>query len=70
MRVRTIEKKSVQILKTVIVVAAFLAGASLAVADGRPNILLIMTDDQGNNLGYLGNPHLQTPNIDALAAEY
>jgi arylsulfatase A-like enzyme len=46
-----------------------LAWGGLAVAGQRPNILLIMTDDQGNNLGYLGNPHLDTPNIDTLAAE-
>ena len=28
-----------------------------------------MTDDQGNNLGYLGNPWLKTPNIDKFANE-
>ena len=48
---------------------AILAGSDLALANERPNILLIMTDDQGNNLGFRGNPHLKTPNIDTLAAE-
>ena len=52
-----------------LLVFAILAGNGLVLADERPNILLIMTDDQGNNLGYRGNPHLQTPNIDTLAAE-
>jgi arylsulfatase/arylsulfatase A len=34
----------------------------------RPNILVIMTDDQGySDVGYNGNPLLQTPRIDALA---
>jgi arylsulfatase A-like enzyme len=33
----------------------------------RPNIVFILTDDQGyGDLGCLGNPVLQTPNIDAL----
>jgi len=34
-----------------------------------PNIILIMTDDQGwGDLSMNGNPNLSTPNIDALAA--
>ncbi|MCA8995668.1 MAG: arylsulfatase [Planctomycetaceae bacterium] len=35
---------------------------------GRPNVLLIMTDDQGyGDLSINGNPHLRTPSIDGLA---
>ncbi len=35
----------------------------------RPNIILIMTDDQGiGDLGVAGNPILETPNIDAMAS--
>ncbi|HBE42395.1 MAG TPA: arylsulfatase [Bacteroidales bacterium] len=35
-----------------------------------PNVLLIITDDQGyGDLSYTGNPHLKTPNIDRLAGE-
>jgi len=42
---------------------------SVATAAGRPNILLIVSDDQGyNDLGVLGNGIL-TPNLDRLAAE-
>ena len=36
-------------------------------ADGRPNILLVMTDDQGHgDFSFHGNAHLQTPHIDKL----
>ncbi|MDE3742323.1 arylsulfatase [Maribacter polysaccharolyticus] len=36
----------------------------------RPNIIIIITDDQGyGDLGYTGNPHVKTPNIDAFARE-
>ncbi|MBT4691714.1 MAG: sulfatase-like hydrolase/transferase, partial [Planctomycetaceae bacterium] len=35
----------------------------------RPNILIVLTDDQGwGDLSLNGNKNLETPNIDALAA--
>ncbi len=39
-------------------------------ADGRPNIILIVTDDQGyGDIGYHGNKTLKTPQMDKLAEE-
>ena len=36
----------------------------------HPNVIIIMTDDQGyGDLGITGNPHVRTPKIDAFAAE-
>ena len=48
--------------------------ASTGVAAGetptRPNVLLVMTDDQGyGDLGFHGNPKVRTPNLDRLARE-
>src|SRR6185436_16462165 len=35
----------------------------------RPNIVLIIADDLGgDDYGFLGHPHLQTPHLDKLAA--
>jgi len=35
----------------------------------RPNVILLMTDDQGwGDAGYQGHPELETPNLDAMAA--
>jgi arylsulfatase A-like enzyme len=44
-------------------------GAPLFAAPPRPNIVIVITDDQGyGDLGHTGNPVVQTPHIDALAA--
>ena len=47
--------------------------ASNAAAAGevkRPNILLLLTDDQiYNSMGYTGNEQVKTPNLDRLAAD-
>ena len=38
--------------------------------DIPPNVLIILTDDQGlSDLGFYGNPSLETPNLDALARD-
>ena len=52
---------------------AFLASAAAAAqtaAPARPNVVLIISDDQGyGDLSIHGNTHLQTPNIDQIAKD-
>lgn len=43
------------------------AGALLAAEPARPNLLFILTEDQGAHLGFLGTPGLVTPHLDELA---
>lgn len=44
--------------------------ACLALAKERPNVILMMTDDQGfGDFGVNGNLLIETPNIDAMAAK-
>ena len=41
-----------------------------ALASPRPNLLVIITDDQGyGDLGFHGNRNIKTPNLDRLARE-
>jgi N-sulfoglucosamine sulfohydrolase len=45
-------------------------GQRSATNESRPNIVLIVSDDHGRgDLGCYGHPVIQTPNLDALAAE-
>ncbi|MDF1825720.1 MAG: sulfatase-like hydrolase/transferase [Verrucomicrobiales bacterium] len=56
-------------MKFLLLFSACLSGA-FALADERPNLLFIMTDDQGYwDTGATGNPHIDTPHIDSLAIE-
>ena len=50
---------------------AFLAASALTItAAQRPNVILILTDDQGHgDLGFHHNPKIHTPNLDRLAVE-
>ena len=44
-------------------------GTFASAAAERPNIVLVMADDQGwGQVGYNGHPKLKTPNLDAMAA--
>ena len=47
------------------------AGATVASrAADRPNVLLILSDDQAwGDYGFMGHPHIETPHLDQLAAE-
>jgi N-sulfoglucosamine sulfohydrolase len=45
-----------------------LLGADLAAAE-RPNVLLIVSEDNGPELGCYGDPYARTPNLDRLASE-
>jgi arylsulfatase/arylsulfatase A len=53
-----------------LLMAVLAAGWVQALPAAGPNVVIILTDDQGyGDLGCTGNPVLQTPNIDRLAAE-
>jgi arylsulfatase A-like enzyme len=58
-------------MKKNLILALLAAASSILAADSptRPNIVLVMADDQGwGDTGYNGHPELKTPHLDALAA--
>ncbi len=43
--------------------------AGRAVAEEKPNVVFLLSDDQGwMDYGFMGHPHVQTPNLDRWAA--
>lgn len=51
-----------------VAILALVAVTPLGRAATKPNILFILTEDQGAQMGCLGTPGLRTPHMDALAA--
>jgi arylsulfatase A-like enzyme len=59
-------RKSYRISKPVAVTVLALAG--LTAVASQPNVIFILSDDQGwTDYGFMGHPHVQTPNLDRLA---
>ena len=59
-------------LIVVLIAGVCFGGACIDAADtkGRPNVIIVLTDDQGyGDVASHGNPVLKTPNIDRLRAE-
>src|SRR6478752_8165656 len=54
----------------VLAMLAMLAMAPRTIAASRPNVIIILSDDQGyGDFSIHGNPVLKTPNLDALARQ-
>ncbi len=52
------------------ILASSLATAANAFAVEKPNVVIVITDDQGyGDLGFTGNPAIKTPNIDKLRTQ-
>lgn len=55
---------------TLLLLVAIQVSGSLFAADDRPNVIVILSDDQGwGDLSLNGNTNLSTPNIDSLARD-
>jgi arylsulfatase A-like enzyme len=56
--------------KTYLLFLSLLLGSLFSHAADRPNIILMMADDQGwGDTGYNGHPHLKTPHLDKMSKE-
>ncbi len=51
-----------------VLLAALAFAINAQAADGPPNVVLLISDDQSwTDYGFMGHPHVQTPNLDRLA---
>ena len=63
-------KRTLLLALRLLATGAVLIAAQRAVAAEKPNVILVMTDDQGyGDLSCHGNPVLKTPNLDRLHAQ-
>lgn len=62
-------RSSIQRYLTVVCLIGLCFANPGVLSAAEPNVVLIMTDDQGyGDFGFKGNPLIRTPNIDAMAA--
>ena len=61
-RLPQMKQKSLMLLSTSLLLV-------LAMKAGAQNVILFVTDDQGQDAGCFGNQVIETPNLDALAAD-
>ena len=59
--------KSALFIPLALLLSTALSARSMPGKAQQPNVLFILTEDQGAHLGCLGTPGLQTPHMDALA---
>ena len=63
-------KRRTFLTSTALAAASLPAGTLATAAARRPNVIVILTDDQGyGDFSFTGNPLLRTPNMDRLGAE-
>ena len=54
----------------VAVVACSIAATACSAAQEKPNVVIVITDDQGyGDVAFTGNPAIKTPNIDKLCSQ-
>ena len=59
-----------RVIASSVLLASCLGAQRVSAAESKPNVLLIVSDDQGfSDFGFTGNPLVKTPVLDRLAAE-